>query len=91
MESQERKLELATGKALPDFEWSQRAWQTREYVRNEFLQIFVDDRLVYRDATAESRVLQRHGSDGQNLWMGRRMCGFSICGMYAEMHENRAV
>ena len=47
------------------------AWQAREHILNEYWRIFVDDRLIPRDATnlqanapAEGSVLLCHDIDG---------------------------
>ena len=44
------QMDFVTGRIWPNYEWSKRAWHTRDYVLNEFCQIFVDDRHVHRDA-----------------------------------------
>ena len=43
-------MDVASRETLPNYAWSQRARHARDCVLNEFWQIFVDDRLVHRDA-----------------------------------------
>ena len=44
------QIDVTTGRIWPDHEWSKRSRHKREYVLNEFWQIFVVDRLDHRDA-----------------------------------------
>ena len=44
------QMDVVTRRTWPNYERSKRTWHTREYVLNEFWQIFVDDRPVHRDA-----------------------------------------
>ena len=48
------KMEVATGRTWPNFEWSLRALHTRDYVPKDFGQKFVDDRPF------ESDVINKH-------------------------------
>ena len=84
------KKEVATGRTWPIFEWSERALHSREYVLQEFWQVFVDDRPVHRHAiNTHANVLSKAVfSHGQYLWMGRRrkVGGFTICGMHVDLH-----
>ena len=44
-------MDVATGRTWTSYEWSCGAWHAWEHLLNAYCQIFVDDRLVPRDAT----------------------------------------
>ena len=49
--TKKEEMDVATGRKWTSYEWSQESWHAREYILNEYWQIFVDDRPVPRDVT----------------------------------------
>ena len=86
------KLNVTTGRIWRNHEWGKRGRHMREYVLNEFWQIFVDDRPVRREAiqhththecTIENSVLLRYEvldkldeCEEEEKWVGSR---FKAC------------
>ena len=78
------KMDVATSRTWTSYEWCCGAWHAREHILNEYRQIFVDDRLVPRDAsdlqaTAQPKAVfsyamtvmdKIHGWGEEEKWVG---------------------
>ena len=79
---------------VPNHEWSKRGRHKREYVLNEFWKIFVNDRLVRREAKHTHKNAQSNSvfsnavtvMDKTEGWEEDEMGGFKICGVHVELH-----
>ena len=78
------KMEAATGRAWPNFGWSQRALHTREHVLKEFRQVFVDDRPFHRDAINRHANVQSKSVSSYAMTV---MGVIWVCGEAFEEHE----
>ena len=89
-----------TGSTWPNPESSNRAKNTREYVLREFWQIFVEDRLVRREAIhahtnaqpksvfsyATAVIDKNEGWEAEAKWVDSRFCS-----VHKDPHRSRAV
>ena len=71
-EATKTQFDEKTWRTWPNPEQSETARFTREYVLRQFWQTFLDDRFDLKNATQPNAVFfVRHGSDGQNLEVGK--------------------
>ena len=98
--AEKEKMEVATGRTWTRYGWSQGAWHAREYVLNECWQIFVNDRLVSRDAINSHAHVQSKAVFSHVMTVMDKICGWGrrtkiggilICSLFVDLHQSRAV
>ena len=73
--TEKERMDVATGRTWTSYGWSQR-WHAREYLLNEYWQIFVDDRLVPRDAINSHANVQPKAVFSYAMTVMDKICGW---------------
>ena len=69
-------MDVATGRTWTSYGWSQETWRAREYALTEYWQIFVDDKLVPRDAINSHANVQPKAVFSCAMTVMDKICGW---------------